>query len=221
MFKYETHLHTSEVSACSYLDAKTQVKLHYEKGYTGIVVTDHFVNGNCTVDKQLPWHARIKGFMNGYQQAFEAAKGLDFDVFFGLEYSYHGADFITYGVDEAFLLSNPDLLDWPIEQYFDMVHQAGGFIIHAHPFREAFYIPKIQLFTEYIDAVEVMNNNNSLMTYNEKAFNYAKANNLPMTKGTDLHYLKDVGALNMTFDKRAKSIFDLIEMIKTSRFDTL
>lgn len=221
MYKYETHLHTSEVSACSHIDAKTQVKLHYEKGYTGLVVTDHFVNGNCTIDKQLPWQARIKGFMRGYQQAFEAAKKLDFDVFFGLEYSYQGADFITYGIDESFLLANSDMLSWPIDKYFDRVHEAGGYIIHAHPFREAFYIPEIKLFTDYIDAVEVMNNNNSKMSYNEKAFRYASDNNLPMTKGTDLHYLEDVGALDMTFHKRAETIFDLIEMIKTSKYDSL
>jgi len=59
-FLYETHLHTMETSACSRSSAKDLVKAHYKKGYTGIVVTDHFFNGNCRIPSYLSWEERVK-----------------------------------------------------------------------------------------------------------------------------------------------------------------
>ena len=45
-YKYETHLHTSETSACAVSSAGDMVRAYADAGYTGIVVTDHFFNGN-------------------------------------------------------------------------------------------------------------------------------------------------------------------------------
>lgn len=212
-YRYETHLHTAEVSACGFSTAEEHVKAHFKSGYSGIVITDHFFNGNTTVNPNLPWAKKVKAFCKGYENAKMAAKGLDFDVFFALEYTYHGTDFLTYGIDESFLLAHEDLLEWPIEKYFDQVHEAGGFIIHAHPFRQEFYIPKIRLFTDYIDAVEVENLGNAKQEYNQQAYDYAKSHNFPMTKGTDLHDIRKIVGGGMVFEKRPNDIFEMIQMI--------
>lgn len=44
MFKYETHMHTKEGSACSSAPAADMARAHKEAGYDGIFVTDHFFN---------------------------------------------------------------------------------------------------------------------------------------------------------------------------------
>mgnify|MGYP000842334657 CR=1 FL=1 len=54
MYKYELHCHTAKVSACSRMGAEELVELYLENGYDGIFVTDHFLNGNTTVDRRLP-----------------------------------------------------------------------------------------------------------------------------------------------------------------------
>ena len=48
MYKYETHLHTCEASACASAKGEEQARRYKELGYDGIIVTDHFFNGNTS-----------------------------------------------------------------------------------------------------------------------------------------------------------------------------
>ena len=59
MYRYETHCHTLYASACSSLDAETMVALYLANGYDGIVVTDHFFNGNTAISPSLGWKERV------------------------------------------------------------------------------------------------------------------------------------------------------------------
>ena len=91
MYKYELHCHTAKVSACSRMGAEELVELYLENGYDGIFVTDHFLNGNTTVDRRLPYEEEIEAFCRGYEEV-KAAAGERLRVFFGFEYSYLGTD---------------------------------------------------------------------------------------------------------------------------------
>ena len=71
-YKYETHMHTSEGSACGKSTAAEMVRSYKEQGYTGIFVTDHFFNGNCAVDRSLNWEEKIDLFCRGYENATPA-----------------------------------------------------------------------------------------------------------------------------------------------------
>lgn len=42
LYKYELHCHTGCVSRCGRVEPEEIVKLYIEKGYDGIVVTDHY-----------------------------------------------------------------------------------------------------------------------------------------------------------------------------------
>ena len=55
MYKYELHCHTSESSRCGQTSASDMADFYKKAGYTGLVITDHFLNGNTTVPKDLPW----------------------------------------------------------------------------------------------------------------------------------------------------------------------
>ena len=215
-FLYETHLHTSDGSACGSSTAEEHVLAHYKKGYSGIVISDHFFNGNCAVAKDLSWKNRVLAFCKGYEHAKKIAEDLDFDVFFGFEYNFRGTEFLTYGIDKEFLLEHADMLEWSIEEYFDIIHKAGGFIIHAHPFRMRSYIAEIRLYTDFIDAVEVVNLGNENEEFDKKAYSYAVEHGFPMTKGSDIHGIKGICGGGMRFPARPRDIFDFIEMIKTN-----
>ena len=41
-YLYETHMHTSEASACAGSTGAQMARAYKEAGYTGIIVTDHF-----------------------------------------------------------------------------------------------------------------------------------------------------------------------------------
>ena len=157
MFLYETHLHTKEGSACSGNTAEELVRAYKAAGYTGIMVTDHFFRGNCAIDRNMPWEDWVEAYCKGYENAKALGDEIGLQVFFGWEESHQGTDFLIYGLDKEWLKRHPEIKDVTIEEQYELVHKEGGLVIHAHPYREASYIPEIRLFPEAIDGVEVFN----------------------------------------------------------------
>lgn len=203
MYKYETHLHTSEGSTCASSTGAEMARAHKDKGYDGIFVTDHFFNSSTTVPRELPWEQRIDLYCKGYENALEEGLKIGLDVFFGVEWTVNGADFLLYNLDKQWLKENERLLSCPDEyvnelDLFDEVKSVGGFIVHAHPFREASYIPHISLYPHHVDAVEVVNTRNSdpffggHSCYNDRALQYAAMFDLPKTGGSDTHNAEQI-----------------------------
>ena len=167
---YETHMHTKEASACAGSTGEEMARAYAAAGYTGIIITDHFFYGNTAVDRSLPWEEWV-------------------------EPGYQGTEFLIYGPDKKWLLEHPQIRDATIPEQFELVHQGGGIVVHAHPFREASYISEIRLFPEYVDGVEGVNATHSSTRktiplhpeYNECAINYAREHGLPLTGGSDQH----------------------------------
>ena len=158
LYKYETHLHTSETSKCGATSGADFAHHFKQLGYTGIFVTDHFLAGNTTVPDNLSWPDRIALFGQGFHMAAQTGREVGLDIFFGWEHNYGWAHYLTYGLSQDWLLANPDILSWDILTYCDRVHADGGFVIHAHPFREKVDI--VQLIPRHVDAVEVVNGGN-------------------------------------------------------------
>ena len=186
-WRYETHLHTAECSRCARATAEEQVRYYKNEGFDGICVTDHFLGGNTTVPPELPWQLKIERFCRGWELAAEAGEKLGLKVFFGWEYADQGSDFLTYGLDKAWLLQMEDFIRMSITDYLDFVRREGAWVVHAHPFREDFYIPRIQLMPRQVDAVEAVNANRKDFE-NERAAEYARNYGLPVINGSDNHH---------------------------------
>lgn len=187
IYQYETHLHTKEASACAGLSGAEHVRNYKQLGYAGIIVTDHFFNGNSCIPKNLPWEQRVDLFCKGYENAKEEGDRIGLSVFFGWEANFHATEFLIYGLDKEWLKAHPDILTWSIEEQYRNVHESGGFVVHAHPFRERGYIAEIRLFPDSIDAVEAYNVGNNNDEFDKKALDYANKLKLPITAGTDAH----------------------------------
>lgn len=211
--KYETHTHTSEVSKCSGISAVELVQLYREYGYSGVCITDHFLNGNTTVPSELSWSERVELFCKGYQNAYQEGRQIGIDVFFGWEYSYLGTDLLTYGLDKEWLLNHPEVLSIDVNQYCDLVHKYGGFIVHAHPFREAEYIDMIRLLPRKVDAVET---DNSCRTdfENKLADQYADNYSLLKIAGSDNHSGKLERLSGLQLSRPLKNINDMVSSIR-------
>lgn len=212
-YKYETHLHTKEASACASSTGAEMVRSYKASGYSGIIVTDHFLNGNTAVPENLPWETRVELFCKGYQNALDEAKRCGLRVFFGWEFTCCGADFLTYGLDKAFLLENPDIATWDIKKYSGIIHQKGGFISYAHPFRDETDPECLRLYAKYVDAVEVVNTRNKNPESDKKAFQYAKEYSLLQTCGSDAHDVQALDKGGMSFDHELHSIDDFIKAV--------
>lgn len=53
------HAHTSQVSRCAKIEGKELARYYKSIGYTGLIVTDPFFNGNTIVPADLPWEERM------------------------------------------------------------------------------------------------------------------------------------------------------------------
>ena len=148
-YLYETHMHTSEASACAGSTGAQMARAYKEAGYTGIIVTDHFFYGNTSVDRSLPWEEWVRRFCLGYEHAKAEGERIGLSVFFGWEACYEGTEFLVYGLDQAWLLAHPQIKDASIGEQYALVHEGGGIISHAHPFREEDYIPEIRLWMRW------------------------------------------------------------------------
>lgn len=223
-YVYETHLHTSQASACAAASGAQMARACYEAGYTGIMVTDHFFYGNSCIDRSLPWHDWVERFCKGYEDAKAEGDRIGLQVFFGWEACYAGTEFLIYGLDRTWLLEHPEIKDATIEEQYQMVSLSGGLVVHCHPYRDEAYIPEIRIFPEFTDAVEGVNATHACKKsrghnnpeFDVRAREYAKRAGLPMTAGSDIH------STNLFFggiacSHRLRDVHDYVKLMKSMR----
>ncbi|MDE5698289.1 MAG: hypothetical protein K2I96_12910, partial [Lachnospiraceae bacterium] len=99
-YLYEVHLHTTGASACARSAGSEYISYYKNLGYDGIIVTDHFFNGNCCVPKNLPWEERVDIFCSGYEDARAEGNRQGLKVFFAWECRFDGDEFLVYGLDK-------------------------------------------------------------------------------------------------------------------------
>jgi len=223
-YKYDTHIHSLEASACGKNGIREMVKAYHKAGYTGFIVTDHFIHGNTAVPRDLPWKERMRKYYDVYLQAKEEGDKLDFDVFFGVEHYYEKArEILVYSIDLDFLLSHPELVAADIDTFAKTVHEAGGILVHAHPYRKRDYIPlDYQARIDLCDGIEVYNAHDP-WEHNKLALDDAlKLNKLPFSGG-DMHRLDDptIGKAGIALDRRVKSMSEFLGMIRSKEYGVL
>ncbi len=221
LFNYETHLHTSEASGCAVSTGAEMADAHKAAGYDGIIVTDHFFNGNSAVPKDLPWEERIDLFCIGYENAKARGDEIGLKVFFGWEFTYEGADFLTYGLDKPWLKRHPEIMDMEIYDYADLAARSGGFVVQAHPFRQYFYIKKITLIPDNVGAVEIINSSHNVPEFDERAKWYAESYDLPVTAGSDSHDAGNLWGGGIAVEKPFATVYDYIDAVKERKIAKL
>ena len=224
MYKYDLHVHTSVCSCCGVSTPEEQVKAYAEKGYNGIVVTDHFICGynGTPIPRQLPWRERVDIYYTAYERAAKAADEYEsFRAFFGAEYSYAGGhDILFYGLHREFLYEHPEIEYMPVENMCKLLQRAGCLVVQAHPFRDRDYNDrsvKPELYCA--DGVEIFNacNNNE---EHHTAYDYALKYGKIMTSGGDIHNANDgrIGLSGIFTEKPIESIDDLTYTLKSGNY---
>lgn len=213
IYKVETHLHTSQGSACGQSTGAQMAAAYKEAGYCAIMVTDHFFNGNCRIRGNYPWDEKISLFVQGYLDAKSEGDKIGLDVYFGFEYNYRGTEFLIYGFDEDNLRAYPGIVSDDMQTALSKIKEAGGYIVHAHPFRKEPYIPfPGRVIPEYTDAVEIFNKGNKLPEFNMLAKEYADQYNKPYFAGSDNHSAASLPDGGMAFPEKPRSLADILNM---------
>lgn len=218
MFKYETHLHSNECSACGHSSAREMVQAYHNAGYAGAVLTNHFITGSTCVPKDLDWNTRMQMYYDAYLEAKDEGSKLDFDVLFGIEHAYgKGKEILIYGIDLEFLQSHPELETADIETYAELVHEAGGILVHAHPHRKRGYIIEgVKPRYDVCDGIEVYNACNKPEDGDDLAMYDAVHLEKIKISGGDIHRCWDerIGLAGMEFDKRIKTNEEFVAALK-------
>lgn len=214
MYRYETHLHTAPVSRCAAATVLETVTFYKEAGYDGIFITNHFLDGNINLDTELPYAEKIAFYVSDYEEAAAIGQKIGIKVFFGVECSYEGTDFLVYGLDKAWYLKHPQIMDMDKRSQLRFFRENGGFVVQAHPFRKASYIDHIRLYPDCVDGVEVINANRTERE-NTMAMLYAKTYDFIQTAGSDNHIgEKQVHLAGMEFETPLGCEDDYIKRLK-------
>ena len=215
-YKYETHLHTCDSSACGVSRGTEYIEGFKELGYDGIFVTEHFYLGNTCIPKELPWKEWVDRYCRSFYNTKEAGERAGLKVFFGWESTYGtGEDFLIYGPGPEWLKEHPEIVKLSQEEQYEFVHSAGGLVVQAHPFRERGYMAEIRLHPNHCDAWEVANSGNEPYM-DRRAYEYAQSHGISMTCGSDLHsvsHLSEEELFPMFTDERLTCEADYVRLI--------
>lgn len=211
---YEVHLHTKESSACGRTPAREYIPFYIDRGYDGLVVTDHFTgNTSYVADRHAPWKEQVDAYCRGYEEALEEGIRRGFKVFFGIEQQFANDECLIYGADKQWLLNHPDAPTWSRRKWYEEIDAIGGCIVHAHPFRVRDYVKKVTL-NSCVHAIEVFNSGNTPQA-DIYGLAFAQKYGYPMTAGTDMHEIHSNRELyGVVFDEPWEDIFSYVRAIR-------
>lgn len=215
-YLYEMHLHTSEVSSCGRVSGADSGKFYKEKGYSGIVVTDHMVPWAFDKLGEVSWDKKVDRFMSGYRLV-KAAEDESFDVILGMELRFVNEsenDYLIYGFTEEWLRANPEPYYLSIKEFKKIADENNFYIYQAHPFRDHMNIVN----PKYLHGIEVHNGHHGHDSRNSIAEAWAELHSLNQSSGSDYHYLEHLARGGMLFHERIRTPQDLYRQLGSGRY---
>ncbi len=219
-FKYQMHAHTYPCSACAKRSVEELVESLHSGGYQGCVLTNHFLNGNCGIDRKLSWTDFVKKYEDDYIRGKSLAEKYDLDFLFGIEEGVgNGLEILCYGITPQFLYDNPHLAFADVKAWHEALESCGALAIQSHPFRNRHYIPKPGILAEeYIDGIEVLNYEN-MSEDNERAKIAATGHSeWILISGADTHSNDTTCHGGIECDERIRNEKELAELLKSRNY---
>lgn len=219
-YKYEMHLHTVACSACANSTAEEMVLAAKEAGFSGIVLTNHFMHGNTAIDRNLPWERFAGAYAEDYYNAKKIGDQLGIDVLFGIEEGVgDGKEALIYGLSPETIIGEANMPNMSLRELADFVHAHGGLLYAAHPFRDRPYIknPDTEPDMTCYDSIEVYNRFNT-EDANQKAERFARKIGIRGIAGGDTHSAANVGATGLAFKQRITTGCELVEALKSEDY---
>ena len=201
--RIDLHIHTSPLSACSYINPHELIQEAQRLQLDGICLTEHQVVWNADEVEKLAQEGGIK-------------------IFRGNEFTTNQGDILVFG----FYKDIKELL--MIQELREEVQAAEGFMIAAHPFRgfKTFGIGQLQMTVEqasqrkaleFVDAIEI-GNGKLTADENDMARKVAKILDLPGTGGSDAHRIDEIGTWITIFENDIQNEIELVQELRAGRF---
>jgi hypothetical protein len=211
-FKYDTHVHTSEVSECAKVPSGEMVRMYRDAGYHGVVITDHYTGYFFNKSMSKSWEFKIRQYLTGYYNALNEGIKLGLQVIPGMEITFeeNSNDYLIYGFDEYFLKKHKELHKLGLKNFKKCIEGRGFMVVQAHPFR----LFMTQTPPELLDGVEVYNGNPRHDSRNLLALEYAKKNDLIKLSGSDFHQQQDLARGGILVSKEIRNPLEFVDAIR-------
>ena len=210
----DMHTHSSGISGCCQLDVYEIVDAAKKTGLDGIILTNHY-HSEGHLD-----YASVADYVENYIKEYEFARAygekVGLKVFFGVEITAEFMErihLLAYGVGEDFLRENPGIYNLSQKEIYERVHQYGGILVEAHPFRHNCPI----LDTRYLDALEINCHPIYKTTHYEDVKAGALNGGVMLTCGSDYHGDTEYRPLcGVYFPEDVKTIDHITQYIKNT-----
>ena len=216
-YKYELHCHTKKVSQCGRVEPEKIVEMYKEKGYSGIVVTEHYSPLTFGLNSYYKPQRIVDFYISSYEEMkkFETE---DFSVLFGMELRHYatGADYLIYGIEPDWLRKQGNLMKLWEKQVYKLMHAQGYLVYQAHPFRP--YI--LRCNPKYIDGIEIYNGKCDKKT-NDKAAKWAEKTGKLVSSGSDFHTPEQLARGGIITETPIKNNADLLRVLKSGNFELI
>ncbi len=202
--KLDMHCHTHEGSVDSKIGVEEYIKTLIEKGYDGMVITDH-----DTYNGYRYWKEHIKG-----------KKYKDFVVLKGIEYDTNNAGHMLVIMPENVKLRILEMRGMPLPMLLFVVHAFGGIVGPAHPYGEKYlsfantrFCKNNPGIAEKFDFFETFNSCEPAER-NIQARQLANTYGKPGFGGSDSHKLDCIGTAYTRLPGHITKESELIEMVR-------
>ncbi len=209
VLRIDTHVHSSGISLCSQLDYKQIISEKKKMGYDGIILMNHCQKWYYPPEEHASFIERL---IAEYRAAAEYAQTQDFQVWLGIEVTLHEphyADWLLFGVTEAFLRSSSCLYQLKQKELFEYCNRCGILMVQAHAFREG-HSP---CNPEYMHGIEINCNERDIDNI-AKVEAFAAEHKLMVTCGVDYHQVSHDYLGGMFVGEDCRSSVDFVREIK-------
>lgn len=216
MYKYDLHVHTSEVSACGKRTSQEIISDYAKLGFDGVVITDHLFQENFNKMGNLSWCDKIDLQLLGYKNAKKKGDELGVKVFLGIELDIplpYKLELLVYGITEEFLKEHENFHLLSVEDMYELlVVRHGMLAFQAHPFRKGGYV----LDSGIISGLEMINGGMSLEV-NAEAYEHALKHNLPVIAASDNHDHR-ADLCGITTEEPIKNESELVQVLRSAGY---
>jgi hypothetical protein len=205
---FDLHLHTRVYSGCSNIEPEDLVMRAIEIGLDGIALTEHGIRWSDEKVESLHLKTGVDDLVIVSGQEITC---------FTRKWRRQG-DFLVFGVKES-LGSNISAQD-----LIRVVHAEGGIVIPAHPYKKSrsrydLYGVGDEMIQLDVDAIEYYHPEHDEEALQKVQEASRKMGGLPLTGGSDAHYIEMVGACTTIFHEPVRNERQLIDAIRAGRIN--
>ena len=215
MFKTELHCHSKSVSQCARVSSEDIINTFTAKGYTTLVLTNHFNRGTMNDLGATDWSDWVDRFLAGYEELKRDADG-KLIVLLGMELRFdrNTNDYLVFGITKEFLYKYSNMFEMDPRSFHEIAKENGCLFIQAHPFRNGMVVVQ----PNELDGVEVFNGHKGHDSRNDIADAWADKFGLIKTSGTDFHYITSPANGGIFTEKEITTMEELIETLKSGNY---